>query len=56
MFLALHGQPSDVDAFEFELASHLHKTVGELSLMSYTEYTAWASYLKVKAAIAGTRG
>lgn len=55
MFLALHGQASDYDPFEFQLAEHLHMTLGDLGAMPYPEYTGWAAYLKVKAAIGEAR-
>lgn len=55
MFLAMHGQKSEYDPFEFHLASHLHMTVEELGAMPYPEYTGWAAYLKCKAAIEGVR-
>jgi hypothetical protein len=50
MFLALHGQESDVDGFAFFLAEKLRRTVSELGAMSYREYQSWGSYYRVRAA------
>lgn len=48
MFLALHGEPSSIDAFEYQLAEHLHCTLSEVREMARSEYVGWGSYLKVK--------
>lgn len=40
----------DSDAeFEFFLAEHLRKTVGEIRTMPHREYVAWQAYLSRKA-------
>lgn len=47
MFMASHGQGSDVDMFAFYLADRLGKTLAELDDMPGSEYLAWSSYHKV---------
>jgi hypothetical protein len=49
MFLAMHGQPSEVDAFLFILAERLHKTVTEIVQLPAREIAEWQAYFKVKA-------
>ena len=56
MMFALHGKPSDVDAFQFFLAEKLCKTICELQDMPASEYVQWAAYYKAKTAVEGVRG
>lgn len=48
MFLAMHGQPSEVDAFLFFLATKLHKSVEELTQLPAVEIQQWRSYWAVR--------
>ncbi len=34
--------------FAFQLAEHLHKTVGEVLAMPAAEFSGWAAYFKIK--------
>lgn len=49
--LALHNRPSDIDVFEFFLATQLGMTVDQLRDMGHDEYVRWAAYFKAKHAI-----
>jgi len=35
--------------FRFQLAEHLHLTVGQVMRMPVSEYIGWQAYLKLKA-------
>jgi hypothetical protein len=56
MFLSMHGQPSDVDSFEFFLAEKLGKTLTEVREMPNTEYVGWCAYFEVRAEMERARG
>jgi hypothetical protein len=51
MMLAMHGKPSEAEAFLYVLAERLHKTVAELRLLPNTELQGWQSYFTVKQAL-----
>ncbi len=53
---ALHGRPSDVDAFRFVLAEKLHKSVAELeACMDTYEYAQWQAFTVARSAIESVR-
>jgi hypothetical protein len=56
MMLALHGRPSHVEAFPYQLAERLHKTVSEIEALPHAELVGWAAYLTAKQAIEAVRG
>lgn len=55
MMLALHGRPSDTDAFQFILAHDLGRTVAEISAMPHAEYVQWAAFYAARDAIRQAR-
>ncbi len=50
MFLALHQQPSDVDAFLFVLAEKFRTPVHVIRDWPAAEIAYWAAYYKVRSA------
>lgn len=51
MMLALHGRPSEVDAFSFFLATQLGCTLAVIEQMTHAEYVQWQGYFTAKHAI-----
>jgi hypothetical protein len=41
------AEPTTDTRFMYELAGHLHKTVGELAVMDSCEFTGWKAYFSV---------
>ncbi len=48
MFLAMHGQPSEIEGFLFVLAEKLGKSVAEVMQFPALEIMQWRSYYTVK--------
>ncbi len=56
MFLAFHGQPTEINMFSYYLAEKLGKTVGEVEDMPFVEYDRWRAFYTVKAALDSRNG
>jgi len=53
--LGLHGLPSGVDVFPYQLAERLGKTIGEIEAMPNQELVNWMAYYTAKTAIESVR-